>query len=124
VEGTGVRGRVMRADVSAYADVSAHAEGTAASGRLLGTKIPMSTVRKVIGRRMSESAFTAPHIYFFSDVWMDPLLEFREKVVSDFEKHFSLRPSSTSSISRCSIARSREMRFISCPKSMSGWPWL
>jgi len=53
----------------------------------------MSTVRKVIGRRMSESAFTAPHIYFFSDVWMDPLLEFREKVVSDFEKHFSLRPS-------------------------------
>jgi pyruvate dehydrogenase E2 component (dihydrolipoamide acetyltransferase) len=53
----------------------------------------MSTVRKVIGRRMSESAFTAPHIYFFTDVWMDPLLEFREKVVADFEKHFSLRPS-------------------------------
>ena len=76
----------------AYAE-SAYAEGTAASGRRLGTKIPMSTVRKVIGRRMSESAFTAPHIYFFSDVWMDPLLEFREKVVSDFEKHFSLRPS-------------------------------
>jgi pyruvate dehydrogenase E2 component (dihydrolipoyllysine-residue acetyltransferase) len=87
VEGTGVRGRIMRADVSTYA------EGTAASGRRLGTKIPMSTVRKVIGRRMSESAFTAPHIYFFSDVWMDSLLEFREKVVSDFEKHFNLRPS-------------------------------
>ena len=92
VEGTGVRGRVMRADVSAYAE-SAYAEKTAASGRQLGTKIPMSTVRKVIGRRMSQSAFTAPHIYFFSDVWMDPLLEFREKVVSDFEKHFGLRPS-------------------------------
>jgi len=97
VEGTGVRGRIMRADVSAYAESayaeSAYAEGAAARGRRLGTKIPMSTVRKVIGRRMSESAFTAPHIYFFSDVWMDPLLEFREKVVSDFEKHFSLRPS-------------------------------
>jgi len=102
VEGTGVRGRIMRADVSAYAESayaesayaeSAYAEGAAARGRRLGTKIPMSTVRKVIGRRMSESAFTAPHIYFFSDVCMDPLLEFREKVVSDFEKHFSLRPS-------------------------------
>ena len=97
VEGTGVRGRIMRADVSAYAESayaeSAYAEGAAARGRRLGTKIPMSTVRKVIGRRMSESAFTAPHIYFFSDVWMDPLLEFREKVVSDFEKHFGLRPS-------------------------------
>ena len=97
VEGTGVRGRIMRADVSAYAESayaeSAYAEGAAARGRRLGTMIPMSTVRKVIGRRMSESAFTAPHIYFFSDVWMDPLLEFREKVVSDFEKHFGLRPS-------------------------------
>ena len=92
VEGTGVRGRIMRADVSAYAE-SAYAEGAAAPGRRLGTKIPMSTVRKVIGRRMSESAFTAPHIYFFSDVCMDPLLELREKVVSDFEKHFGLRPS-------------------------------
>jgi pyruvate dehydrogenase E2 component (dihydrolipoamide acetyltransferase) len=93
VEGTGVRGRIMRADVSAYAEASASAVGAVASGRQLGTKIPMSTVRKVIGRRMSESAFTAPHIYFFSDVWMDPLLEFREKVVTDFEKRFGLRPS-------------------------------
>jgi pyruvate dehydrogenase E2 component (dihydrolipoamide acetyltransferase) len=92
VEGTGVRGRIMRADVSAYSEGAA-AYGAAASGRRLGTSIPMSTVRKVIGRRMSESAFTAPHIYFFSDVCMDPLLEFREKVVSDFEKHFNLRPS-------------------------------
>jgi pyruvate dehydrogenase E2 component (dihydrolipoamide acetyltransferase) len=87
VAGTGIRGRIMQADVSAYV------ERGAASGRQLGTKIPMSTVRKVIGRRMSESAFTAPHIYFFTDVWMDPLLEFREKVVADFEKYFNLRPS-------------------------------
>ncbi len=87
VEGTGVRGRIMRADVSA------HVERAVAPGRQFGAKIPMSTVRKVIGRRMSESAFTAPHIYFFTDVCMDPLLEFREKVIADFEKHFSLRPS-------------------------------
>ena len=87
VEGTGVRGRIMQADVSAYV------ERGAPSASQFGAKIPMSTVRKVIGRRMSESAITAPHIYFFTDVWMDPLLEFREKVVADFEKHFSLRPS-------------------------------
>jgi pyruvate dehydrogenase E2 component (dihydrolipoamide acetyltransferase) len=53
----------------------------------------MSSVRKVIARRMSESAFTAPHIYFFTEVWMEPLMEFREKVVPDFEKHFGVRPS-------------------------------
>jgi len=53
----------------------------------------MSSVRKVIARRMSESAFTAPHIYFFTEVWLDPLLDFRKMVLSDFEKHFNLRPS-------------------------------
>jgi pyruvate dehydrogenase E2 component (dihydrolipoamide acetyltransferase) len=87
VEGTGVRGRVMRADVSAYVEKAAAGEGG------LGKTIPMSTVRKVIARRMSESAFSAPHIYFFTEVWMEPLLEFREKVVPDFEKHFGVRPS-------------------------------
>jgi pyruvate dehydrogenase E2 component (dihydrolipoamide acetyltransferase) len=91
VEGTGVRGRIMRADVAAHAERPAAAAGAAGHG--FGSKIPMSTVRKVIARRMSESAFTAPHIYFFTEVWMDPLLEFRSKIVAEFEKHFALRPS-------------------------------
>jgi pyruvate dehydrogenase E2 component (dihydrolipoamide acetyltransferase) len=91
VEGTGVRGRIMRGDVAARLERPASAARTA--GPEFGSKIPMSTVRKVISRRMSESAFTAPHIYFFSEVWMDPLLEFRAKIVPEFEKHFSLRPS-------------------------------
>ncbi|RJR53742.1 MAG: 2-oxo acid dehydrogenase subunit E2 [Desulfobacteraceae bacterium] len=86
VEGTGVRGRIMRADVTAAMGKAAPREG-------FGTKIPMSSVRKVIARRMSESAFTAPHIYFFTEVWMDPLLRFRKEVVPDFEKHFGIKPS-------------------------------
>lgn len=88
VTGTGVRGRIMRADVSTHGGRPA-----AAAGPGFGTTIPMSTVRKVIARRMSESAFTAPHIYFFTEAWMDPLLEFRSKIVSECERRFSLRPS-------------------------------
>lgn len=88
VQGTGVRGRVMRADVSAYVERAA-APGAAG----LGAIIPMSTVRRVIARRMSESAYTAPHIHFFAEVWMDPLLELRARITPDFEKHFALRPS-------------------------------
>ncbi len=87
MEGTGVRGRIMRADVSAYAERAARPE------RGLGSVFPMSSVRKVIARKMSESAFTAPHIYFFTEVWMDPILEFREKVAADFERDFEVRPS-------------------------------
>jgi len=85
VQGTGVRGRVMREDVQrAVKDAAAPA---------LGKVLPMSSMRKVISRRMSESAFTAPHIYFFTDVCMDPLLRFRKEVLPDFERIFGLRPS-------------------------------
>jgi pyruvate dehydrogenase E2 component (dihydrolipoamide acetyltransferase) len=85
VQGTGVHGRVMRADVDrAMQEVAPPARGEV---------IPMSRMRKVIARRMSESYLAAPHIYFFTDVWMDPLLDFRKEIVSDFEEKFELRPS-------------------------------
>lgn len=85
ITGTGVRGRIMRDDVT-HALAEAKRPG-------LGKVIPMESVRQVIARRMSESAFSAPHIYFFTDVCMDPLLGFRREVVADFEKEFGLRPS-------------------------------
>ena len=85
VRGTGVRGRIMRGDVeTAIQEAAAPA---------LGKVMPMSTMRRVISRRMSESAFTAPHIYLFTDVSMDPLLDFRKEILPDFEKTFGLRPS-------------------------------
>jgi pyruvate dehydrogenase E2 component (dihydrolipoamide acetyltransferase) len=87
VKGTGIRGRIMREDVKAYL------EETGETGLRFGSVIPMSNLRKVIARRMSESAFTAPHIYFFTDLRIEPLLDFRAEVVSDFEKQFSIRPS-------------------------------
>jgi len=95
IEGTGIRGRIMRADVDrAIAEEGAPAvEREAAAGVGLGDTIPMSSVRKVIARRMSESAFTAPHIYFFAEICMDPLLRFRKEILPDFEKRFGLRPS-------------------------------
>lgn len=85
LKGTGVRDRIMRRDVQAYM------EKVATAGPGLGEIIPMSRVRKVIAKRMSESAFAAPHIYFFTDVSLDPLLDFRKIVSPDLEKHFDLR---------------------------------
>jgi pyruvate dehydrogenase E2 component (dihydrolipoamide acetyltransferase) len=83
VEGTGVRGRIMRADVEKAA------QRIAAPG--LGKVVHMNAMRQVIARRMSESAFTAPHIYFFTDVRMDALLDFRQQIQGEFEKRFALR---------------------------------
>lgn len=83
IEGTGVRRRIMRADVES-ALVEAKRPG-------LGKVIPMESMRQVIARRMAESAFTAPHIHFFSDIAMDPLINFRREILPDFEKEFGLR---------------------------------
>jgi pyruvate dehydrogenase E2 component (dihydrolipoamide acetyltransferase) len=83
IEGSGVRGRIMRKDVES-AWVEARRPG-------LGKVIPMATMRQVIARRMSESAFSAPHIYFFTEVGLDPLLNFRHEILPEFEKEFGLR---------------------------------
>jgi pyruvate dehydrogenase E2 component (dihydrolipoamide acetyltransferase) len=85
VQGSGVRGRIMRADVE-------EAVSEAATPRL-GKVLPFDSMRQVIARRMAESAFTAPHIYFFADVCLDALLAFRQSVVADFEQRYALKPS-------------------------------
>ncbi len=84
IQGSGFRGRIMRADVERAA---AQEELPAAMGKV----IPMDSMRKVIARRMSESMFTAPHIYFFTEIRMDPLLNFRREIAAEFERSFSLK---------------------------------
>ncbi|MBU2054980.1 MAG: 2-oxo acid dehydrogenase subunit E2 [Proteobacteria bacterium] len=83
VTGTGVRGRIVRSDVGTAA--------RAASAPGLGKTISMGAMRQTIARRMAESAFTAPHIYFFADVGMDALLDYRRRIQTDFEARFAIR---------------------------------
>jgi pyruvate dehydrogenase E2 component (dihydrolipoamide acetyltransferase) len=90
IQGTGVRGRVMKADVLRAAG---QAEAPAEEKDLFGKIIPMNKMRQVIGRRMSESAFTAPHISLFTDVNMEKVLDLRGAVLEDFEQRFNVRPS-------------------------------
>jgi pyruvate dehydrogenase E2 component (dihydrolipoamide acetyltransferase) len=87
IPGSGPRGRITRADVEQAA--AAVKRPPAARGRV----IPMDNMRQVISRRMSESMLTAPHIYFFTEILMDPLLDFRREVVPEFERVLGLKPS-------------------------------
>ncbi len=88
VQGTGIHGRIMMADVQRaiqrITPLYAERQG-------FGRALPMSQMRKVIARRMSQSAFTAPHISFFADIEMDHLITLREKLLLDFEKKFKVR---------------------------------
>ncbi len=88
IEGTGRRGRIIMGDVIKVAEkLGVPSEEKA----IFGKTIPMTQMRKVIARRMVQSALTAPHIYFFNDVEMDQLNQFREEMLPDFEKQFHLR---------------------------------
>jgi pyruvate dehydrogenase E2 component (dihydrolipoamide acetyltransferase) len=94
VAGTGPRGRITKMDVVRTTQGERPPIPTEASAEpVLGTTIPMSSIRKVIARRMSQSAFTAPHISFFSDVEMDGLISLREQILPDFEAQFGVRVS-------------------------------
>lgn len=90
IQGTGTRGRVMKADVLA---AGGQAKATPEKEGIWGKVIPMKKMRQVIARRLSESAFTAPHIYLFTDVNMEKLLIVREIILEDFERRFNVRPS-------------------------------
>jgi len=92
VAGTGTRGRIVKMDVIQAAQTGAIPAPPEVPGEtLFGKTIPMTQMRKVIARRISQSAFTAPHIYFFTDVDMDRLVQLRKEILSDFEARFKVR---------------------------------
>ncbi len=74
VNGTGDGGRIVKRDVDHYVPYTP-AVGSANYTSVAGTESfvdePVSQMRKVIARRLSESLFTAPHFYLTVDVNMD-----------------------------------------------------
>ncbi len=84
VKGTGENGRITRADLEGVAK-STDAGGktnTAApalvpSGNVSFVDTPVSQMRKVIAKRLSESLFTAPHFYLTMKINMDAAIKAR-----------------------------------------------
>jgi pyruvate dehydrogenase E2 component (dihydrolipoamide acetyltransferase) len=90
IQGTGIRGRIMMGDVIRATDktvISTKRDG------IFGQTLLMSQMRRVIAKRMSQSAFTAPHIYFFTEVEMDSLNQLKFEIQVEFEKEFKIRVS-------------------------------
>ena len=90
VKGTGENGRITRSDLENYTPSSSNANSLAASGTapagapvfipsgtvsFVGT--PVSQMRKVIAKRLSESLFTAPHFYLTMKINMDAAIKAR-----------------------------------------------
>lgn len=80
VKGTGVNGKIMKKDVAAAAEAvpktTAKTEST--DDKIIESVVPYAGVRKIIGDRLSESKFTAPHLYFTDSIDMTEFNAFRK----------------------------------------------
>lgn len=91
VVGTGPRGRVTRADVEEYmaalrgqqADstvTTTRPSSAAPSAGSAARRIPLSGMRRVIAERMSESAFSAPHVTLMTEADVTELVGLRRRL--------------------------------------------
>jgi len=78
VTGTGPGGKVMKADIIAPLKAAPAASGT--PGRV--ERVPLTQMRKIIARRMSESKFSAPHYYITVEIDMSAARDFRVGVTA------------------------------------------
>lgn len=89
LEGSGEGGRIIKRDVDNFkpkpaaqpADAGSKPAGTVAAFTAIGqeghTDKPLSQMRTVVARRLSESMFTAPHFYLRMTIKMDKAMEAR-----------------------------------------------
>jgi pyruvate dehydrogenase E2 component (dihydrolipoamide acetyltransferase) len=98
VRGSGPEGRIVKRDLDAAPSAAAAGAG-AARGPVAGPVytpgpgdevVPLSNMRKVIARRLSESMFSAPHYYLSVAITMDELLATRARLNEGREKKASM----------------------------------
>lgn len=90
VQGTGENGRIIRRDIEQFTPQTKVASTTSATVSTAPVKAqigvesydeqPVSQMRKVIARRLSESLFTAPHFYLTMEINMDKAMEARKSI--------------------------------------------
>ena len=83
VIGTGDGGRVVKRDIDHYTPYvggGSSATRKAFVGVESFTDEPVSQMRKVIAKRLSESKFTAPHFYLTQDIDMDSAIALRKSL--------------------------------------------
>jgi pyruvate dehydrogenase E2 component (dihydrolipoamide acetyltransferase) len=96
IHGSGPNGRIVKRDLdTATAAAGVGARAGAAAGPLYqpgpdDEVVPLSNVRRIIARRLSESMFSAPHYYLTVAIAMDELLATRVRLNEGREKKASL----------------------------------
>ena len=90
VKGSGDNGRIVKSDVDDYTP-SSSSQSTQVFDQVSTSKnttdsysdVPVTQMRKIIAKRLSESLFTAPHFYLTMSVNMDEAVAARKKLNED-----------------------------------------
>ena len=85
VEGSGPGGVVIGKDVVNYFQLKRETSKTLIREEEIEKRIPYTGMRKIIGERLSQSKFTAPHIYFTIPVDMTKAISFLDTYNSDLQ---------------------------------------
>jgi len=87
VPGSGPGGRIVKRDIEGFLAAprpapafAARTKATPLPSVVPGTVIPLSSMRRTIARRLSESAFGAPHFYVTVEIDMDAAVSLREQL--------------------------------------------
>lgn len=94
LNGSGDGGRIVRKDVDTYTPKAKEAvapaakkeeakkpvQPFAATGQEGHTDVPLTQMRKIIAKRLSESNFTAPHFFLTTEVVMDNAMQSRASI--------------------------------------------
>jgi len=76
MEGSGPGGVVIEKDILDYFQLKRETSKTLIKEKEIEKRIPYTSIRKIIGDRLSQSKFTAPHIYFTISVDMTKAISF------------------------------------------------
>ncbi len=97
IQGSGPGGRVVKRDVEAFVPAAPRAESSRPSSAAralpsvtvtpgVSQTLPLSSMRKTIAKRLSESFFGSPHFYVTVDVDMDRAVDLRAQLKEAGEK--------------------------------------
>ena len=101
VSGSGAQGKVMKKDVLAVATQKKEDKGT--EDKQILEKIPYSGVRKIIGDRLSQSKFTAPHLYFTDSIDTTNLTAFRKMLNEKSEQKIAFSDLMVKAVSKALV---------------------
>jgi pyruvate dehydrogenase E2 component (dihydrolipoamide acetyltransferase) len=80
LKGSGHGGRIVKSDIESTILEKSEEIAVKKEDKVILKEVPYTGIRKVIGERMSQSKFTAPHVYFRISADVTKLLALREMI--------------------------------------------